>query len=535
MISDLTDKKVLIVDDIPMMRSSIKAMMSALGAKEVDMSPTASDALRRIAAKPYDIILCDFYLGEGKNGQQILEESKSLGLLKASTIFIMITAEKARHQVIGVLEYHPDAYLIKPFNKDTLEYHLEKIIDRKRNIKDINRAIDNKDLNLAIKLCDKKIRENPQNAMEYFRLKSSLFLDTEQYEEARQIFETFLSKTDILWAKIGLGKAYYYTQDYLRAKNIFHEVIEEHSDQVEVYDWLVKTLLAMGNPVEAQRVLELATRISPNVVTRKRTLAELALKNEDIDLAAQSFKDIIQLSKDSLYKNLTDYLNLTQALIRQGRGKESLVVLKNARSMFKSDPESLLRIAVSHTQAFSKMGNDSEANHSLAEARKNYEMLLGKTAFEAALELIHACLLMNDHEYAKIVATTLTRKYHDHDDLLEQMSELFARFNQKDAFDSIANATKDYITSLNRRGVELFELNQHEEAIALFEQASAEQPENVTIALNAAQAIIIYMHQHGASHDMLFRARTYLERAAKGSGTDDRHARLMEMFKELKT
>jgi DNA-binding NarL/FixJ family response regulator/Flp pilus assembly protein TadD len=534
MTCDLTAKTVLVIDDIPMMRSAIKTMMLALNVKEVDMSPNAADAIRRISAKTYDIILCDYYLGDGKNGQQILEETKLLGLLRSTTLFIMITAEKARQQVMSVIEYNPDAYVIKPFNKDTLSYHIEKVIEKRKHFDDINRAIDNKDLTLAIRLCDKKVRENPQNALEYFRIKSSLFIETNQYDEARAIFETFLSKRDILWAKMGMGKIHYLTQDYLQAKNVFQEIVEQNSTLVEAYDWLVKTLLAMGNPVEAQHILELATRLAPSVVTRKRNLAELSYKNDDIDLATQTFKELIQLSKDSIHKSLSDYITLSEALNRRGKGSESLAVLKNARLNFKAEPESLLRIALANALTFNKEGKTGETQNNFKEARKQYDLLSGKITPETTLELIRASLMLGETDCARTVAEAAAKRYYNNSGLLAQISELFARFDQETAFDDIVTAAKEDIAIVNRRGVQLFEQNNYEEAIALFEQASAEQPDNVTFSLNTAQALIVYMQKKGATNDLLFRARQHLEKGAVGMDTDDRYHRLVDMLKALK-
>ncbi len=64
-----------------------------MGASHLDDAKDAINAMAKIKSQHYDVILCDYNLGEGQNGQQFLEEAKSRNLLHYGTIFIMITAE----------------------------------------------------------------------------------------------------------------------------------------------------------------------------------------------------------------------------------------------------------------------------------------------------------------------------------------------------------------------------------------------------------------------------------------------------------
>lgn len=49
-------------------------MLTSFGAAFVDTVANAEQALNQSKYESYDVMLCDFNLGEGKNGQQILEE-----------------------------------------------------------------------------------------------------------------------------------------------------------------------------------------------------------------------------------------------------------------------------------------------------------------------------------------------------------------------------------------------------------------------------------------------------------------------------
>jgi DNA-binding response OmpR family regulator len=60
-------------------------------------------------------VLCDYNLGDGMDGQELLERRKT-GTLPLSTIWIMITGERKYERVVAAAEMAPDDYILKPFN-----------------------------------------------------------------------------------------------------------------------------------------------------------------------------------------------------------------------------------------------------------------------------------------------------------------------------------------------------------------------------------------------------------------------------------
>jgi DNA-binding response OmpR family regulator len=84
------------------------------------LPPTYQDAIYRIRNNTPDIILCDYMLGDGRSGQQMLEELRRFNLLPDETIFMMVTGEQSYEQVVSAVELVPDDYIIKPFSPDKL-------------------------------------------------------------------------------------------------------------------------------------------------------------------------------------------------------------------------------------------------------------------------------------------------------------------------------------------------------------------------------------------------------------------------------
>ncbi|HIJ33748.1 MAG TPA: response regulator, partial [Gammaproteobacteria bacterium] len=84
----LKDFHFLVVDDFGNYRTSLVAMISEGGVPghQIDTASNGKDALTLLESKRYDVVLCDFHLGEGKDGQQVLEESRTRQILGYSTI-----------------------------------------------------------------------------------------------------------------------------------------------------------------------------------------------------------------------------------------------------------------------------------------------------------------------------------------------------------------------------------------------------------------------------------------------------------------
>lgn len=115
----LRDKRILIIDDLVDARSALKKMMTLLGANIIDTANDGRQASELITEHHYDIILSDYNLESGKDGQQILEEARYSNRLKASSLFIMVTGENAIEMVMGALEYEPDNYITCYKNSDS--------------------------------------------------------------------------------------------------------------------------------------------------------------------------------------------------------------------------------------------------------------------------------------------------------------------------------------------------------------------------------------------------------------------------------
>ncbi|MBI5408167.1 MAG: response regulator [Nitrospirae bacterium] len=530
------DKKFLVIDDFPEFRRLIRRMLESLGIKDIDEDGNGYSVIQKMKAKAYDIILCDYNLGQGKkDGQQILEEAKHRGLIRYSTIFIMLTAENTMPMVMGAVEYQPDDYLIKPITKEILMRRLEKLTKRKADLEAVEKAIRKNEYTHAIALCDELVGTNPKNILEYLRLKSELCITVGRYDEANAVFEEVLSMRDITWAKMGRGKVHFLSGEYLKAQEIFQTITEENKTYMEAYDWLAKALEELGSPEEARQALIMATEISPKAILRHQSIGRISYKIEDYDTAEEAFKSAITIGKNSCFKSPTDYTGLAKALVKKDSSEEALAVLGNARNEFKGDKEALLQTVLTEGIVFKNMNREEEAKKAVQEAAKLSEGLSGKIPVDAAMDMAKACFEMGEKEAGMKFVQNVIRNNHDDNKIVRMVRDVFRDANLEDEGENIIASTRAEILRLNNEGVGLAESGRLEEAIEYFEKALKGFPENKIINANAAQVLMMHMKKNGKDDQRLYKVSQYLDRIKKSDPSFDRYRQLLNMYEQITT
>ena len=158
MTASLTQAKILVVDDFQGMRTILRDIVRAMGVTRVDTAANGKEALQMMRGTRYDVVICDYNLGPGLNGQQVLEEARQHDYIGVSTIWVIVTAEKTAEMVMGAAEVKPDEYLLKPINQNMLEGRLERLIVKKQALRGIEEALKSKDYATAIARCDQLLQ-----------------------------------------------------------------------------------------------------------------------------------------------------------------------------------------------------------------------------------------------------------------------------------------------------------------------------------------------------------------------------------------
>lgn len=530
---DLSAKRILVIDDFAQMRSSLKRMMQAFGATDVDEAANGDDAVKRMARRRYDVVLCDYALGEGKDGQQVLEEGRHRDLLKCSAVFVMITAETGSGMVMGAVEYRPDAYLTKPFTKELLARRLERLIERKRDFGDIESALHGRHYDRAIALCDDHIGRRPNNLLEFFRLKGELCLKAGSYDQAEAVYEKVLALRPVPWAVMGMAKVCFHRREYDKAGEILADLLNANDSHVEAYDVLAKCRQKLGEHREAQACLARAAKLSPNSVHRQRALGGAARRNRDLDTAEKSFSKVIRLARHSIYKSPRDYANLIRVLLDRDSPTQALKVLHKLRKEYRNDTAAEALGHAVEGLIYKKLNRAEEAGHALAAAASAYEGTPGNPPLELAMDLASARLALGDREKANAMITDIVRDCHDDEDVLEQVKTVFEGAGLEEEGKRIIASTREEVAGINEKGASLVREKKFREAIDFFDRAADGLPGNKMINMNAAQAIIMLLEENGKDDKLLCRARRYLDRVQRLAPANAEYGRLAKRYRSL--
>ena len=158
-LEEYSKKRFLIVDELDSFCFATKKTLKELGIKLVDTASSAQKVVTGFENINYDVVLCNYDLGKGRNGQELLEELRYRKLLKFTGLFFIISAEVEKGKVMGTVENEPDGYLVKPVTPKALKDRLLKALKMKDAMRSIDVAIDDGDYNAAISYCDRKIAQ----------------------------------------------------------------------------------------------------------------------------------------------------------------------------------------------------------------------------------------------------------------------------------------------------------------------------------------------------------------------------------------
>jgi len=528
------DKRVLIIDDFPEMRSSLRRMLRSFGIENCDDVDSGEKAIEKMEENAYDVVLCDYNLGlNRKDGQQVLEEAKHRELLPYHVIFMMITAENTMAMVMGAVEYKPDDYLTKPFTKEVLQTRLKRLLAHKTHMVGLDRAVHNKEYAKAIAICDSHLAGKPKNIMELLKVKSGLCLKAGDFELAAKTYQQVLEVRELPWARMGLGQSFYHENRFEDAKKTFEDLIKQNKTNIEAYDWLAKVLVKLNQPEAAQEVLAKAVELSPNAIKRMQELGELAHENHDLDTAKKSYKKAIQLGKHSCLKDPEQFTGLAKVLVEQDNTDEALEVAQATRKEFKGNTDADLQASVMEGVIYTQRHEEDKAKEAIGKANQLYEENKGEVSASVTMDMAKVNFAVGDEEHGKGLVQDLVRDHHEDERFLEEVEAVLENSSLKDEGKNIIEQTKKEIIDINNKGVYLVKEGKMEEAISFLEQAADGLPNNKTINLNAAQAMLLFMERNGKDEGYIKKSRQFLDRVAKTDSASEKYQRLMGLYQGI--
>jgi tetratricopeptide (TPR) repeat protein len=523
------DKNYLIVDDFVGIRQLLRESLRNLGARNIDQASSGGEAMNLLGRIRYDVVLCDYNLGEGKNGQQVLEEARQRNLLNPSSVWLMVSAEKSTESVMGAAEHQPDAYLIKPITEGVLLTRLNRVWHKKQVFRPIDQAYGEKDYLRAARLCDDEIARANVHRIELLRMKARLMEKSGQPGKAREAYEEVLAEREYQWARSGLAKIRMANGELEQARQLFQGVIAENRYYIDAYDQLALAYQQMGQLEEACSVLERATRLSPNSVPRQRHFGQVCLKLGNVGMAEKAFRKCIAIGEYSYVKTADAYLGLARVCGMKNEPKEALLMLGLVQREFPTD-DVRLRAKITEGMVFHESGDYRRARKAGDELEEMLQVSPQRPDTATCLDMATLLFAVGVKEAPVELLCYVIRNNHDSLLLQDEVQQIFEKARMGEEGVELIRASKKEATDLMNQGVLLWKTGKLDEAIAWMRHARTALPNNLRILFNAAQILISSMQQHGYKIMLADEAIEVLMHVDRIHPGQQRFAQLMEQL-----
>jgi len=521
----------LIIDPQAGMRASIRNMLSLYGMTKIDEAVSSGTAMRALRANIYDVILCEYDLAEGQDGQQLLEDLRNNKIIPLSTIFIMVTAEHSYDRVVGAAEQSPTAYLLKPFAADALLERVMRALDRRALFLPTYRLMEDGNPVAAIEACIDGEVKHANYAAEFERLRAELHILLGQAAEAEVIYRKLVESKGLAWARLGLAKALFMQNRCDEADSVLETLIAENGKYLVAYDLLAKIRESVGRLDDAKHVLENAVAISPHTVTRLRKLGEVAMEIGDVEIAEKSFQQVVSKARYSEFRDPEDHVKLVKMLVKKGDMQLAATVVRDLEKSFsgvkKSEACRAFSAALIHMQA----GDNERAAKELSAAAAACREGAGLSN-DMKLDLAKTCLDNQLEQDAAEVMLEAMNNASDSASMVKAM-KVFEEAGRKDLAEAVATESRKQVVGLVSDGADKAKQGDYRGAVELMTQAAVKFPDNPQVVFNAALSLLKCLENLGWDNTMGRQARWYIDSCRRVDPTNPRLAPLADLYQSV--
>jgi CheY-like chemotaxis protein/Tfp pilus assembly protein PilF len=527
--------RVLIVDDFENFRMSMKKILLSFGVEKVDVTKNGNEAVRACTEAKYDLILCDYNLGQGKNGQQVLEELRHLKLLKNTDIFIIVTADSSKEVVMSAVENQPDEYLTKPFSQSVFKKRLQSTMEQKKSVLNINEALDRKDYPEAIQFCAQEISKKSKFSSWCFKTMVNLYFLEGKLTLARHLYSQSIAKRGTVWASIGLAKVEIADKNYETAELICQNIITNDSMNLAAHELLAIIFEKKRELKKAQRSLEFAVEISPLNILRQNKLGEVCVENLDIERAMVAYRNAVSLGEFSCHHSPDAYLNFCRCLTdicdsdKSKHGKalfsEALEVLKLTSKKYGNLAEVKIQSLLVEVRALSGQGYNQKALEVLDKAQTLCDLPENTLLPKTKLELARSFYSVGLGEKAEKVLNELAEEHQSDKTLQKVISEMLE--------EPYGYKKKIRARHLNKTSIKQAKEGDYSAAIATLKLAITETPNHTGLNLNLVQSQLQQFQQSPPSSEDIALCKSCIQKVSHIEEGHKQFKRLASLTKKV--
>ena len=493
--NELDGLNALIIEPHAGMRSTIHNMLNMCGLSKIDHVGGSNQAVKHLGLKHYDLILCEYALEGGQDGQQLLEDVRHHKLMPLSTMFFMVTAEGDYGKVVSAAELGPTDYILKPFTADRLLERIARGLERRNALLPVYELMEAGSQREAIAACLEGEARHPRYLVDFLRLRAELHMFLGEPHEAEPIYRQLVETKAIAWARLGLAKTLFLRERYDEAREMLEDLVDGNKNFVDAYDWLARTHEAIGALDAAQAVLTEAVAVSPHAVRRLRKLGETALEAGDHDTAEKILKQVVSKAKYSEFKDPQDHVRLVQTLVRKGDPVQAAAVIRDLDKSMAFQKHTPLCSAIASSLVHEYTGNEARLAESLATALAASQDAPDLRP-EIKLELARTCIENGMEEGAAEIVRDVMRNAQNGAAVARAMA-VFENAGQAETAQKLAMESRQQVVDLVATGAAKAKSGDYKGAVVLMQEAATKLPDNPQVVFNAALAILKCLEHDG--------------------------------------
>jgi DNA-binding NarL/FixJ family response regulator len=481
----------LVVDDFSSFRSTMMSMLNKLGVKQIEEAGRGFEVLKWCKDRKFDLILCDYNLGSGKNGQHLLEELRFRKMISRHTLFVMVTAEASKDMVLSAYDCEPDDYLMKPLNLRVLEQRVTRLIQTRDSLAQVYQMLNSDANDKAVEELKRLVQQRGRHTLLAQKLLGETLIRLRRLREAETLYRDVLENRRVDWAVLGLAKVHYAQGDKQGAKQELRELTQESRLFLPAHDEMSQIFELEEDYEALQANMEQVVELSPKSILRQRKLAQVAENNGDVLKTLQAANDAMKLGEHSCHQDLQDALTYLSAA---GNGLE-INLLRDQDDLVDDTKRCLEKLMASN-----RLGMDKEAQAKLLMAR--IHALSGhpeeaKTLAKDSVSLMRENAGKNvDVDLAYIAYLNSLGQVQEANAFLKSVVERYEKDPQSmEKLDKLlpeprSEANRRRVAQLNKTGIELYKDNRFDEAMNYFNRATLLYPRHVGLQLNRLQTLI---------------------------------------------
>ena len=528
----ISEISVMIIESNASMRTQLRNMLSLCGITQVNLAVTAGVAIRKLRELNFDIILCEYHLGEGQDGQHLLEDLRHHHLIPLWTVFIMITGESTYERVVSAVELAPNDYVLKPFSSDKLLDRVSKALTKRDAFMTTYKLIEAGNLLDAIESCKTGEKEHETTYLiDFLRLRAELHLAAGQTDEAQEVYARVLDTKAVPWAKLGLAKTMFLQKRFDEAETGFKELLQENAQYMDAYDWLAKTREAMGQLQEAQDTLQEAVKVSPHTTRRLRKLGEVSNELGDHETAIKTMSEVVRKGKYSDFRDPEDHVTLVKAQLGMGDVMAANATLRDMERSMDGLAKTPLCKALSTAMVATQTGDAEAAVAALEEAVKHNDPRLGAT-LSLKKDLARICIEHKRDDQAAEVIMDVMRHAAD-DEAVEHIKNMLVELGRPELGEQLATRVRTEVKDLMAQGAQLAQRGDFDGSVRQMMQAVQKLPGNINVLFNASLSLLKHIENLGWNPKFAADARTYIERVRKQDPGNERLKAITNYFHGL--